>query len=226
MFFKKPSTDWSRLKPGINWGHEPDHQKQLDDVPWNYSPNISMVFNILWHFHDLLWGIVQGEGLLYPMIITLYPRENERHKAGVLGWVSYCISEPIGWMLISAICMGLHSSPPPYLTYHSIHVSSILRAAVAETSTHHWSQWCNEVQWAGNYSTLPRSSNIRLAVITVRSQWKGKKWSFMLFKRCHQKWVCKDRNGRGPSPQMLSSIPKWLTVGAERPPLIYLLPVT
>ena len=39
------------------------------------------------------------------------------------------------------------SSPLPYLTYLSIHVSSILRAAVAETSTRHWSQWCNEVQW-------------------------------------------------------------------------------
>lgn len=109
---KKPSTDWSKLKQGVNWAHKTDHQKQLDDVPWNYSPNISVVFNILWHFHDLLWGIVQVEGLIYPMIITLYPRENERHKAGILGCVAYCISEPIGRMLISAICMGLHSPLP------------------------------------------------------------------------------------------------------------------
>ena len=83
------------------------------------------------------------------------------------------------------------SSPPPYLTYHSIHVSSILRAAVAETSTRHWSQWCNEVQWAGNYSTLPRSSNIRLAVITVRSQWKEKNGHL-----CYLKGVIKNEFAR------------------------------
>lgn len=83
---------------------------------------------------------------------------------------AYCISEPIDRMLISAICMGALS----YRSCHCIHVSSIFRAAVAETLTRHRLQWCNEVQWAGNYSTLPWSSNIRPRVITMRCQSWGR----------------------------------------------------
>lgn len=49
-----------------------------------YSLILPVVF-VLWHFSDLLEGITQLEGLIYSMIITLYPRENERPKAGVLG---------------------------------------------------------------------------------------------------------------------------------------------
>lgn len=123
---------------------------------------------------------------------------------------AHCISEPIERMLISAICMGALA----YHAYHSIHVSSIFRAAVAETLTCHRLQWCNEVQWAGNYSALPRSSNMRPGVITMRSQcWvrlgEKKKWPWMLFKGCHQKWVFKARNVRGPSSKMLSWPPTW-----------------
>lgn len=120
------------------------------------------------------------------------------------------------------------SSPLPYLTYLSIHVSSILRAAVAETSTRHWSQWCNEVQWPVIILHYPDQVTYGLQLSQRDpSAWsERKKWPFMLFKRCHQKWVCKARNVRGPSPQMLSLIPKGLTVGAERSPLIHSLPVT
>lgn len=120
------------------------------------------------------------------------------------GLRAYSISEPIDRMLISAICMGA-----PMLSFLSQYPCQLnFRAAVAETLTRHRLPWCNEVQWAGNYSASSRSSNIRPGVITMRSPRLGrmetKTWPCMLFKGCHQKWVCKARNGRGPRPGMLS----------------------
>lgn len=132
---------------------------------------------------------------------------------------AYCISDPIDWMLISAICMGALS----YHSYHSIHVSSIFRAAAAETLTRHRLQWCNEEQWASNILHYPDQVTYGPESSqwdpTAGSEWK-KKWPWMLFKGVITREFARLEMQETPVPRCdLGPLPgKCPPVGAERPP--------
>lgn len=146
--------------------------RPLETIRWcdiDYeSLNISMVFNILWHFNDLLWDIMQAKGLIYSTIIWFYPKENESG--------SRCprLSHGLHFRASQTDANFGHLRGALYPhSYHSIHVSSIFRATIRK----HWpaTDYSDVMkQWDSNYSALPWSSDIWSRVVTVRSWcWLG-----------------------------------------------------
>lgn len=85
-----------------------------------------MVFNILWHFNDLLWDIMQAKALIYSAVIWFYPKENESGSRwpGLSNGLHFRASQP------DTNSSHLHGAP----NYRGIHGSSIFR----ETVRKHW----------------------------------------------------------------------------------------
>ena len=84
-----------------------------------------MAFNILWHFNDLLWDIMQAKALIYSAVIWFYPKENESGSQcpGLSNGLHFRASQP------DANFSRLHGAPN-YRSYRGIHGSSIFRETV------------------------------------------------------------------------------------------------
>lgn len=161
----------------------------LETIGWRDtdcgSLNISMVFNILWHFNDLLWDIMQAKALIYSAVIWFYPKENESgsRRPRLNNGLHFRASQP------DANFGHLHGARN-YRSYHGIHGSSIFR----ETIRKHWpaTDYSDVMKpCASNYSALPWSGNIQQSYHSELPMlaWDGRKWPWMSFQEHHQKLV-------------------------------------